>query len=130
MFAKKLMALVVTTVFLLVGGCGQREVSYSTEVAPILQAHCAGCHSGGGEGESASGFGVTSYDDLMQGTQYGQVVVAGSAVSSTLYHMIAGTVDPAIQMPPQHPEALAEGRGEPLSPEQIEAVVAYLLTLE
>jgi len=125
MFPKTLMGLAVAGLLFTVG-CGQREVSYSAEVVPILQTHCADCHSGGGEGETASGFGVTGYDDLMHGTQYGQVVVAGSAMSSTLYHMVAGTVDPSIQMPPQHPEALAEGRGKPLSDEQIEIIKVWI----
>lgn len=107
-------------------GCGQREVSYSQDVFPIVSERCTECHSGGGEGESASGFSVATYDDLMQGTQYGPVIVPGSAISSTLYHMVSGTVDPSIQMPPHAPEALAQGRGKPLTEKQIQTVRLWI----
>ena len=115
-----------TAILLTCVGCGQREVSYSQDVFPIVWEHCAECHSGGGEGESASGFSVATYEDLMKGTQYGQVIVPDSAISSTLYHMISGTVDPSIEMPPHAPDALAEGRGEPLTEEQIQTVRTWI----
>jgi hypothetical protein len=40
--------------------------------------------------------------------------------------MISGTVDPSIEMPPHTPDALAEGRGEPLTEEQIQTVRTWI----
>lgn len=125
MICRTLMTVVAGGI-LLVAGCGQRQVSYSTEVFPIIQDSCAECHSGDGEGEAASGFSVASFDDLMAGTQYGPVIVPGNAISSTLYLMISGKTDPSIQMPPHEPEALAHGRGEPLDEEQIETIRIWI----
>lgn len=125
MLSRTTAALAIATLLPCIG-CGQREVSYSEDVFPIIWEHCAECHSGGGEGESASGFSVATYEDLMTGTQYGQVVVPGSGISSTLYHMISGTVDPKIQMPPHAPETLAEGRGEPLTEGQIKTIKLWI----
>ena len=79
-----------------------------------------------GEGAYASGFSVASYDDVMQGTSLGPVVVAGSSMSSALYLVVAGKTDPAIRMPPHHDESWAEGRGVPLSANQIEMIAAWI----
>ena len=84
----------------LLGGCGgQPQVSFKTDVQPLLQEYCASCHVGGGEGATASGFQVGSYEAVMKGTKYGPVVVAGDPLSSSLYRLVAGKVDPSIQMP-------------------------------
>ena len=95
-------------------GC-EKPVSYEKDIQPILKHNCLQCHDGKGEGSTASGFSVQSYDSVMKGTRYGPVVVPGSAVSSTLYRVVNGGVDPSIQMPPQHEESLAQGRGKPLN---------------
>ena len=99
--------------------CGQRAVSFTAEVLPILEVACLECHTTAGEGTAASGFAVNDYDSVMKGTQFGPVVVAGSSISSTLYMVVAGKTDPEIRMPPHHEEAWAEGRGVPLADEEI-----------
>lgn len=82
-----------------VAGCMESSVSYEADVKPIFQRYCQECHVPGGEGYAASGFVVDSYAGVMKGTKFGQVVVPGSAVSSTLYLMVAGKTDPSIRMP-------------------------------
>ena len=110
--------LVVSLFSLLLSGC-EKPVSFKKDIQPVLKQNCLQCHDGKGEGSTASGFSVQSYDSVMQGTKYGPVVVPGSAVGSTLYRIVTPGVDPSIQMPPQHEESLAEGRGKPLDDVEI-----------
>jgi len=106
-------------------GC-ERQVSFSADVKPILDNYCVSCHAGSGEGEAASGFAVDDYDSLMRGTKFGQVVVPGSAMSSSLYLVVTEKVDPKIHMPPHHDESLAEGRGFALSRTNIETIGTWI----
>lgn len=106
-------------------GCSQ-EVSFQKDVNPILQANCLSCHDGKGEGIEASGFSVQSYDDLMKGTKYGQVVVPGDSLSSSLYRLIDHQADPKIQMPPHHDETVAAGKMNSLSGEQINIIKSWI----
>jgi hypothetical protein len=78
-------------------GCS-RTVTYA-DVEPLLKERCASCHTGDQDGVAKSGFSVESYETVMKGTRLGPVVVPGSAESSTLYRMVAGKTDPALQMP-------------------------------
>ena len=83
-------------------GCGPQggpPVSFSGQVQPILKRACGDCHARGGAGAEKSGFAVDSYQAVMKGTRFGPVVTPGSAVSSSLYRLVAGEVDPSIQMP-------------------------------
>jgi len=105
-------------------GCSQ-QVSYQNDVFPILQGNCFTCHDGKGQGSQASGFVLLSYDDLMKGTKYGQVVVPGDSLSSTLYLMIDHQVDPEIQMPPHH-DAAADGKMGPLSRDAISKIKTWI----
>ena len=107
-------------------GCGGSDVSFSADVQPLFDKHCIECHAGAGEGVTASGFSVRDYESVMKGTDLGQVVVPGSSTSSTLYLVAARKTAPEIQMPPQHPEALAEGRGTPLSEDEIGVIQAWI----
>lgn len=84
---------------LALAGCGERQVSYRHDVAPILEANCAVCHMPEHAGYIRSGFSVASYADIMKGTRYGRVVIPGSAVSSTLVRLIRHQADPSINMP-------------------------------
>lgn len=90
-------------------GCSSAPppVSYSADVKPIIDKYCAECHVPGGEGAQASGFVAETYDTVMKGTKYGPVVVAGDPLSSSFYRLVAGKVDPSIQMP-HGKEALSE----------------------
>ena len=105
-------------------GCSQ-QVSYQNDVLPILKGNCFACHDGKGQGSQASGFVLLTYDDLMKGTKYGQVVVPGDSLSSTLYLMIDHQVDPSIQMPPHHDSA-ADGKMGPLSRDAILTIKTWI----
>jgi hypothetical protein len=107
---------------LVVGGCGgtttEREVTYVADVEPILEVHCLTCHTAEAEGAQASGLVMESYEDLMTGTQYGPVVVPGSASTSVLYQVVSGeNVDESLQMP---------HGGKPLAEESIATIKAWI----
>jgi hypothetical protein len=98
-------------------GCArkhQQEVSYKNDVAPILAANCASCHVPGQPGYAASGFDLGSYDSLMKGTKFGQVVIPGDPLTSVLVMLIEGRADPSIKMP--------HGGAKPLTSDEIKTI--------
>ena len=107
-------------------GCNRPDVSFSTDIQPIFEEHCIECHDSTGEGVMASGFSVHNYDSVMKGTSFGKVVVPGSSISSTLYLVVAHKTATEIQMPPHHIRAWAEGRGSPLSDDEIETIQTWI----
>jgi hypothetical protein len=119
-------ALLFLTPTLLLTACGQGQVSYSDDVQPILDRYCTSCHSGTGEGALRSEYLVTSFDEVMKGTKFGQVVVPGSRLSSALYLVVAGKTAPEIRMPPHNEESLAAGRGVMLSADAIETIGLWI----
>ena len=99
---KKTYSLLFASIFTasLITACSNEpSVSFTSNVKPIVDKHCAECHMTGGEGANASGFIVESYETLMKGTKYGPVIVAGDPLSSSLYRLISGKVDKSIEMP-------------------------------
>jgi hypothetical protein len=111
---------------LLVGAGCTRQVSFSQNIKPILDAKCLSCHDGTGEGSTQSGFNVKTYDSLMVGTKLGKVIVPGDAVSSTLYRLIAHKASPEIHMPPHGGQSLAKGKGEPLAQGEIDTIKLWI----
>ena len=107
-------------------GCTRSEVSFLADVQPIFQKNCIECHDSAGEGVTTSGFSVRDYDSVMEGTRFGQVVVPGSSMSSTLYLVVAQKTAPEIHMPPHHVGAWAEGRGSPLSDDEVGVIQAWI----
>ena len=103
-----------------------KPVSFKKDINPILVANCLSCHDGSGEGSSTSGFNVQTYESIMKGTKFGPVIEPGNSESSTLYRMVAHKVEPEIQMPPHHDEALAKGREDELTPRQIEFIERWI----
>ncbi len=93
-------ALIAALLLLLVGCHTDRNVSYQTQVQPILTAHCVRCHSG----EKPKGkIDLTSYASLMStrakisGKQ--PLVVPGSPAESRLY-VLCATAQAHFRMPP------------------------------
>ena len=109
----------------IISGCS-KEVSYKQDVKPIIEASCLECHDGKGEGSEESGLILVTYDDLMQGTKFGQVVVPGDSESSTFFRLIAHKADPKIQMPPHHQDTLASRQLSPLKDDQIEMIKNWI----
>jgi hypothetical protein len=112
----------IATVFALglavIVGCRpQPQLSYQADIRPILKKNCYECHLPGGEGSEKSGFSVDSYEHLMKGTKFGEVIIPGSSISSSLYLMIAGKTDHTIRMP--------HGQ-KPLPKEDVEAIKIWI----
>jgi len=81
--------------------CAQQgKMSFAEDVAPILKGYCVSCHQPGGEGYSASGLDLTSYDGLMKGTKFGAMVIPGQPDSSSIIVLIEGRAK--IRMPFGH----------------------------
>ena len=113
-------SILLTGIVANLGGCAkqaQKEVSFSQQVQPIIQARCIECHATGGQGFQASGLSMETYDSLMKGTKFGPVIKPGDAVSSTLMRLIEGKADPSIRMP--------HGK-EPLTAEQIKIIKEWI----
>ncbi|MCP4270390.1 MAG: hypothetical protein GY781_00280, partial [Gammaproteobacteria bacterium] len=102
------------------------QVSFSKDILPVFNDRCLVCHDGKGEGSDKTDYLTTTYEEVMKGTKYGPVVIAGDSMSSTLYRVISHRTDPKIQMPPHHNISLAEGRSEPLKSEEIELVKNWI----
>jgi hypothetical protein len=68
----------------------QSQVSFKEDITPIFKGWCVSCHQPGGEGSSASGLDLTSYEGLMKGTKFGPMVIAGQPDSSNLIVLIEG----------------------------------------
>jgi mono/diheme cytochrome c family protein len=76
-----------------------QKVTYVNDVGPIMQKHCAECHTAGQQGAEATGFLVDSYESLMKGSRFGPVIDPGSAKTSSLYNMVSGKGNLAVTMP-------------------------------
>jgi uncharacterized membrane protein len=100
---------------LLISGCATQQVSYRDDVVPILESRCTKCHvSPDGAGYKATGLEMDSYESLMQGTAYGQVIVAGDSRRSMLNMLVEGRAGQYQRMPHYEDDAL--------TPEQIETL--------
>jgi hypothetical protein len=113
MLRAKTLMLVSTLSTLLLAGCSAEpvQVGFQAEIKPIVEKYCSECHLAGGTGAEASGFIIQDYDSVMKGTKFGPVVVAGDPLSSSLYRLVSGKVDPSIRMPHGR-EALSEAEIE------------------
>src|SRR4051794_2003988 len=76
---------------------GADAVEFTRDVKPILQRHCAGCHSGA---SAQASLDVRSLTSLMKGGVSGAAIVPGSAERSVLYRRVSTG-----QMPPATPLA-------------------------
>jgi len=94
-----------------------RKVTYANDVEPIIQKHCAVCHVSGQQGARESGLVMDSYESLMKGTPFGQVINPGSAMSSSLYILVSGKDRLTVTMP--------HGK-KPLSDEEIETIRVWI----
>jgi Planctomycete cytochrome C len=84
---------------LAVSACAPSGVSYNKEVQPILAKNCSECHAPGQKGFEASGLDTTSYQTLMKGGKFGQLVKPGNALSSSLNMLVEGRAHSSIHMP-------------------------------
>jgi hypothetical protein len=104
---------------MLLAGCAREEtISFSQDVRPILDQNCIACHREGGEGLEASGFGMMSYEDLMRGTNFGPMIIAGDSAGSNMIVLMEGRADPSISMP--------HGAMKPVRKADIETITVWI----
>jgi hypothetical protein len=115
--AVKLITLGLFSLFLSACG-GDPVVSFSQDVKPVLDKNCSQCHLAGGQGEVASGFDMSSYEGLMKGAQFGQMIIAGDAQGSNMLVLMEGRADPSISMP--------HGEQKSVSKEDIQTVRLWI----
>lgn len=82
-------------------GC-TRPLTYAHDVKPILDQNCIQCHQPGGVGFERSGLDLRTYEGLMKGTRFGQVVIPGDSMDSVLIELVQHRSAPEIHMPYQH----------------------------
>jgi len=75
------------------------SISFSEDVLPLLQFRWGSCNLSGGEGYAKRGFEVSSYETVMKGTKFGQVIIPGDADESSLMRLLDWRVGSEIQMP-------------------------------
>jgi hypothetical protein len=112
--------LIVCSLFLLlmVACGGDPKISFSEDVRAILDQNCLECHQIGGAGLDASGFSMTTYSDLMKGTNAGPMVIAGDPEGSNLLVLMEGRADPSISMP--------HGDQKPVSKQDIQIIRLWI----
>jgi len=93
----------------------QTGVTFAKDILPIFKASCFKCH---GEMKQKGKLRVDTLEATLKGGENGPMVVKGDSAKSTLVHSIA-QLDPDAAMPP-------EGKGDPLTKEQIGLVRAWI----
>ena len=88
------------------------EVSYKTDIRPIINDYCLNCHKPGGKGYKKSGLDMRTYASLMKGTKFGTVIKPGDSYTSILIQVVDGRVHSSIKMPYGMDGSLAKGKIE------------------
>jgi len=116
---KWILPALLTVSLMVLAGCAREEtVSFSQDVRPILDQNCLACHQEGGEGFVASGFSMMSYEDLMHGTKFGPMILAGDSAGSNMLVLMEGRADPSISMP--------HGAMKPIAKADIETIRVWI----
>jgi len=74
-------------------------VSYAEDILPIFQRSCIVCH--GGERGTEEGLNLSTYQDLLHGSDNGVVIIPGDAANSLLIEMVTSK-----KMPKRGPKLL------------------------
>jgi mono/diheme cytochrome c family protein len=75
---------------------GAPAPDYASQIAPIFQKYCVGCHN---DDDREGNFSLVSYTSLRQGSPRGAVFKAGRAEESRLFRQLTGAAKPT--MPPK-----------------------------
>ena len=90
-----------------------RVVGFQSDIDPILQNKCQQCHlPPDGAGYVRTGLNMESYDTLMNGTVFGEVIIPGDSKRSVLNKLVEGRAGKMMRMP--------HGEAEKLTAEEIE----------
>ena len=84
-------------------------VSFATDIQPLLKSRCGNCHGGN---KTEEGLNLLSYASLIQGSDNGLVVNAGSADNSLLVEQVVSQ-----EMPK---------RGPKLTPPQVQLIIDWI----
>ena len=86
---------------LLISGCAtQREISFQSDIDPILHDKCQRCHvPPNGIGYVRTGLNMQSYDTLMEGTMFGTVIIPGDSKRSVINKLVEGRAGEMMRMP-------------------------------
>ena len=90
-------------------------LSFDKDIKPIFDKSCIKCH---GVEKQKGKLRLDTLEATLKGGENGESVVKGNSAKSTLVHTIA-RLDPDAAMPP-------DGKGDPLSKEQIGIVRAWI----
>jgi mono/diheme cytochrome c family protein len=91
------------------------QVDFVRDIKPILEVSCLRCH---GPEKPKSAFRIDNRAAALKGGDNGVDIIAGNSAKSPLIHYITQLV-PDMEMPP-------EGKGEPLTKEQIGLLRAWI----
>ena len=97
-------------------GKSSTEVSFSKEVAPVLDKFCTTCHSA--EEEHPSELFMDSYESLMKGGKHGKAIVSGSSKESLFVQKMSNDPPFGKMMPPP--------RKPRPTPEQVALILAWI----
>jgi hypothetical protein len=91
----------------------QERVDFDTQIRPILQTKCVKCHA---RGKVRGGLSLETRQAILKGGESGPAAVTGSGHESLLVQLVAG-LEPERRMPE---------KGEPLPPDQIDALRKWI----
>lgn len=94
----------------------QTGVTYEKDIRPIFEKHCFKCH---GEEKPKARLRLDSREGVLKGSREGKVIEVGDSARSPLVHSVARLGDEDHWMPPPD-------KGEPLTPEQIGLIRAWI----
>ncbi len=94
---------------------GTVEAQWVNEVQPIMDTHCVQCH---GASKQNAGLRLDALEEVMRGSEYGPVVVQGSAEESRLYQVVC--------LPPEDDYFMPPGKAG-LSLEEMRTVARWLI---
>ncbi|TWT47091.1 translocation protein TolB [Thalassoglobus neptunius] len=89
------------------------EVDYLTEIAPVFQKYCAGCHN---DADREGEFSAESFRSMSEGVEDRPAFLAGDPQSSLVFRLISGVDEP--KMPPEDEPAP--------TPEEVEKIRQWL----
>ncbi len=92
-----------------------KTIDFTTDIKPILEASCLKCH---GAEKPKSRFRLDNRESALKGGENGVDILPGQSAKSPLIHFVARLVEDT-EMPPL-------GKGEPLTPEQIGLLRAWI----
>src|SRR5215831_19396437 len=90
-------------------------IDFARDIEPVFEAICLRCH---GPERPKSHFRLDNRESALKGGDNGVDIIPGNSAKSPLIHYIARLV-PDLEMPPQ-------GKGEPLTPQQVSLFRAWI----